>query len=325
MKKVILLCFFLLLFCLMACESSLDFNFDPTEVVVEVIDDEEKILDGALVKVFDSQTAFETEKATGNAGLEIAKGFTDTEGQVTFGSNDELDAKKDHFFYVSFRNRERFVDLNNFKATYKLANEDNKKGGKSYIQIQLQQAESAVSFFARELPENNFPLKIYLDGQLSGNINQPSNSIPTNPSATNESGIQSFHLSEGKNNWMVVSKTGCIWLGQVTIGSTETHSPLEMNLCQAGSISFWISDADNDLLPISISLSPNDKLGDLKNSLTNPPSSCFETNMLSVSRDAGEYSYFANSANGNCTWSGQFILGSGDCKLIKLERCNENN
>lgn len=322
MRKNIIISFLTLLL-FTECENNLEFNYDPTEFIIQVFDDDGNPLEGALVKLFDDFDKYEYEKATGNSNFELLKGFTDLEGNIVFGKNGDISTDKNHYLYISFRDRTRFVDLDNFSSNYTISSSNTKKGGKSYLSIKLEKAKSAFSFYTKALPESSLPVKIYIDGELSGTLSSLSSAEPSSISTTNDDGILSFRLSQGKTTWMGVSQTGCVWLGELVVGGTESHQAIEMTECQAGSISFWIAEEDKSLLPINISLSPNEKIGELTTSSSTTPTTCFSANTLSVSRGAGEYSYFATSANGNCSWSGQFVLASAGCKIIKLEQCTK--
>lgn len=310
----------MLLLVMTACESSLDFTFDPTEIEIAVTDDAGNALEGALVKVFDNEGDYNEELNTGNSNLEFDKGFTDASGKVIFGGDENYDSEKDHYFYVSFRDRERFADLDNFNKNYKLSKDNLRQGGKSRVTIGLEQAKSAVSFYSKEIPESSLPLSILIDGEEVGELTKLSSSDPSNPN-TNDASVLSFRLGQGTRSWMAISTSGCIWQGEVEIGSTETFTPISITTCEAGSVTFWVDEASADLLPIAVSLSPNDEVGSITTASATAPSDCFEPGYLSVSRATGDYTYYATSANGNCVWSGQLVITTDNCQTIKLSSC----
>ena len=57
MKKYQLI-FLAMTILLLGCKSNLDFDYDVTEIQVKVYDDQGELLNGALVKLFDSETAY---------------------------------------------------------------------------------------------------------------------------------------------------------------------------------------------------------------------------------------------------------------------------
>ena len=323
MRKIRMLLQVLAIGMLLGCENKLDFDFDPTEVEVQVLDDSGIPLQGAVIKVFDNENDYQEEKNTGNSNRELLRGTSDESGKVTFGADDKIDADKDHYFYVSFRDRTRFIDLDNFSSSYQLSSANTKKGGKTDVKIELSQAKSSYRFYSKDLPESSLPLKIYIDG---GNkpviIDELVDRAPV-PGSLLQDGEKLFKFSQGVTPYLVVSQTGCVWLGEIEVGGTEKQDTIGMNSCDAGSMSFWIAEKDKSLLPITVTLSPNDEIGKLTQSSSTEPESCFEENTLSVSRDAGEYSYFATSANGNCTWSGRITLPSAGCVIKQLENCDK--
>jgi hypothetical protein len=304
-----------------ACEDSLDFNYDPTEIEITIYKSKtgNEVLEGALVKVFESEEDYEVEINTGNSNLEVAKGFSDSEGVILFSEDDDIDDKKSYYFYVSFRDRAEFTDLDNLNENYVISSENIKQGGKTSANIFLQPSKSAVAFFGKELPTNSFPLNIFIDGENVGTLEEVAENDPQNASQNNES-VLSFRLSQGERDYMVVSSTGCIWQGSLNLGATESFTPIPVENCEAGSITFWADQENVSNLPVSISLAPNDAIGSISSSVAEEPE-CFGGAGLSVSRASGTYSYFATSANGNCTWSGQFNVVSGECSKIKLTNC----
>jgi hypothetical protein len=318
MKKYQLI-FLAMTILLLGCKSNLDFDYDVTEIQVKVYDDQGELLNGALVKLFDSETAYELEKNAGNSGLEIEKGFTSENGTLSFGGAGGLSFEKGYFLSVSFRDRERFVDLDNFGSSFRVPEDYLQRGGKTKLSVYLQQAKSSVSFYSRELSQSQLPISIYIGGQLIGEVNALAFSEPSAPSITQTADVLSFRLSQGEQAWHAVSSYGCVWTGIVKVGSTEGFTAISLDDCDAGAISFWVNESVENLLPISVSIGQNDVIGSITNSSS--PSSCFDEEGLSVSRAPGTYTYFAVSTNGNCTWSGSFTVRSAGCQMIELENC----
>ena len=149
-------------------------------------------------------------------------------------------------------------------------------------------------------------------------IAEAASSSPSNASGTGDD-VLNFKLGSGVKDWLVVSSSGCVWQDQVTLGTTESFNPISLDNCIAGSASFWVAKEDSLLLPISVSLSPNDYIDDVTTYKEAAPTTCFAEGTVSLSRSTGTYNYFATSANGNCTWAGVLEIAEGNCNVIRLE------
>ena len=321
MKKYLLGLMAIVLIALSGCESAIETLYDPTTLEITVYDDNGDVIEGALVKLFDSEEDYNEEIATGNSNLEVAKYFTDENGLVSFDDEkDNIDPQVDHFFYISFRDRDRFTDLDNFSGQYKVVADYIIQGGTTEANITLQQSKSSVTFFSTTLDASNFPLRVLLDGEEVGDIADIASAVPTNASGTGTD-VLNFKLGSGIKDWVVVSNSGCAWQDQITLGTTESFTPISLDNCTAGSASFWVAKADSLVLPVSISLSPNDYIGEVSDYQEAEPTACFTAGTLSLSRSTGTYNYFATSANGNCTWAGVLEITENDCNIIQLEGC----
>lgn len=321
MKKYLIGLIAVSLFILVGCESAIETTFDPTKLEITVYDDNGDPIEGALVKLFDNEEDYNEEIATGNSNLEVAKYFTDASGLVSFtDETGDVDPEVDHFFYISFRDRDRFTDLDNFSGQFKVAADYIIKGGTTVASISLEQSKSSVTFFSTTLDASNFPLRVLLDGEEVGDITEIASTTPTNASGTGND-VLNFKLGSGIKDWVVVSNSGCVWQDQITLGTTESFTPISLDNCTAGSASFWVAKEDSLVLPISISLSPNDYIGEVSEYQETEPTACFSDGTLSLSRSTGTYNYFATSANGNCTWAGVLEITENDCNVIQLEGC----
>jgi len=306
----------LIIFCLIAaCESSTDIIYQPTELKVTVLDDLGVPVKGAQVLIFDNEEALIEFREDGDLTNQDPV-LTNDNGQVVY---DDLDDQLNYYFFATYRDRSRFVDLENYNSSYAypgfLA-----KGSKTKATIQLEQADNIVVFFSLNQNVNQLPIDIFLEGDSVGRISQALDQAPTSP---NSSGTLSFRLRDGTTNWYSKSKLGCLWSGQLKLGSEDNFTLQEFGPCESGAVTFW-TDGDNSgegILPIQIRLNDKDVFGSLIKSGTTP-TTCFGGLGLSGSREIGTYNYYATSANGQCTWTGSIQIIKGECTLIKLEKCN---
>jgi len=303
----------ILLGVLLACESSTDIIFQPTELTLTVLDDRGLIVKGAQVLLFTSEQDFHAFKFDGDL-TNRTPFLTDDRGQVLFT---DLDEKLSYFFFATYRDRSRFVDLENYNRSFAYPG-FLIKGSKTFATIQLERSDNLVVFYSLTQNANQLPLDIFLDGDSVGRITQILDQPPTSP---NVSGTLSFRLRDGKTNWYGKSRLGCLWSGQFELGSDDNFTLQELVPCESGAITFWTESGNLDgVLPIAVTLNDKDIFGNLT-AEGNAVSTCF-TNGLSGSREVGSYTYVATSANGQCTWTGSLTVVKGECSIIKLEKCN---
>ncbi len=312
MKHYALVALFLLI---LACESSTDIIYQPTDLTLTIQDDRGIVIKGAQVVIFDNEEDFIEFRNTGDLTNQNPV-LTDDQGQVVYTN---LSEQLNYYFFATYRDRERFVDLENYNKAYAYPG-FLIKGSKTRATIKLEQADNIVVFFSLNQNASQLPIDIFLEGDSVGRINQTLEQQPTSP---NVGGTISFRLRNGITNWYSKSKLGCLWSGQLALGSEDNFTLQEFGTCESGAVTFW-TDGDNDgegILPIQIRLNDKDDFGSLSKSGTTP-GLCFGSQGLSGSRETGSYNYYATSANGLCTWTGSLQVIKGECTLIKLEKCN---
>jgi hypothetical protein len=298
---------------IVACESSVDILYEPTQLVLTVLDDRSAKVKGAQVLIFDNEEELNDFKKKGDIAKQKPV-LTDDNGQVVFT---DLDEKLRYYFFVTYRDRSRFVDLENYNKAFAYPG-FLIKGSSTRASIQLEPADNVVVFYSLDTNFTQLPLTIYLDGDSVGIVSQILSQPPSSP---NVSGTLSFRLRDGVTNWYGQSTLGCLWTGQFTLGTDDNFTLQELGTCESGAITFWTSDLNTDLLPIKVNLNDGDLFGNLTN-ISGTPDKCYTTQGLSGSREKGTYTYVATSANGLCTWTGSLTVSKGGCTQIELEKCN---
>lgn len=289
----------------------------PTNISINIFDDSENKITGITVYLYTNETDFEEAKLTGDFGDRIAQAIAEDGDSVSLTFFD-INPERDHFVIATFRDRERFIDLDNFSGSYKIPKDILTINGTTIVNINLQPAKSAISFYSQTLSTSNFPISVYLGGDSIGVLNDNTATIPTSPFTTN---AVSFRLSSS-DSWYAISSLGCVWAGDISIGGTETFTAKELGSCNAGSINFWADSTLLDKLPIKITLDGIDEIGDI-NATSLMPSDCFSGDGLSVGRDPGTYTYSAVSLSSNCSWNGVVTIQQGVCEIVQLNSCSE--
>jgi len=304
----------------MACKQTQKVTYDPSNVTVVVRDNNGNILSGAVVRMYDEQNAYRNGKQTGSETGFVSKQVTDGNGSVSFTN---LNTDKEYFFFVTYRDRAHFLDMDNsdkeFKFTKYLG-----KGTDSNVEIELSVSKSAVGFYAQPAIKSHLPIEISIDGDSIGSL---SDTLVSVPNSLNQKGTLSYRLSQGVHTWFAVSKLGCVWLGgTIQATGTESFNPIAMEECNAGSVSFYIDTANVKNLPIKVFLSntgQTEEIGTLGNNdyLLVAPTKFSSPKAVSVARGTGTYSYYATSLrNSNCSWQGLVTVGV-NYQSIKLPKC----
>lgn len=315
--RVVILCS--ALFTLLGCVKENIPDPYPTTLAINVYDDEGELLDGVGVYLFDDEERFSNAQLTGIAADNIGLAFTDIQNATTDSSSvffSDLSYDKDYYLYVSFRDRSRFIDLDNFQDNYFVSKDILDQEAITRVDVNLKPARSAVSFYVEGTSDAAFPIQLFIGNDSIGALVSNANATPTTPDDT--SGVLPFRLSSG-DTWYAYSSLGCIWYGDIEVGNTETFEAVELGSCNGGGITFWIDSAYADYLPIDITLDANDELGRLTKS--GEPSSCFGTSGLSVGREPGTYSYLATSSKSGCSWVGEVDVVTGECIFVQLDNC----
>ncbi|MFN5168403.1 MAG: hypothetical protein ACK5DD_02155 [Cyclobacteriaceae bacterium] len=298
---------------LFACESSTDIIYQPTELTLTVLDDRSLPVKGAQILLFTNEDDLNAFKQSGDLSQQQPV-LTNDVGQVVFP---DLDEQLRYYFFATYRDRTRFVDLENYNSSFAYPG-FLIKGSKTRATIQLERADNVVVFYSLTQNQTQLPIDIFLDGDSVGRINQV---IDQPPSSPNVSGTVSFRLRDGKTNWYSKSKLGCLWSGQFNLGATDNFTLQEFASCESGAITFWAENGNlTGVLPIRVTLNDKDNFGNLINESTSVIA-CFSDG-LSGSREVGFYTYIATSANGQCTWTGSFTVTKGECSIVKLDKCN---
>lgn len=302
---------FYLLFCF-SCKQNQKVIYDPTNVSIQVRNDQGVPQQGAQVRMFNDINAYLNSKNNGEENGFVEKVFTDASGNVNFK---KLDTDKEYYFLVNYRDRGRFVDLDNYDQEFKYS-KFLSKGVETLAEINLKPAKSIVGFYLPENLKGFLPVKLLIGIDTIGDLSQSVTSV----SGPTQKGILSFRLSPGKKQWTAVSSQGCIWFGDVNVQPTEGFTPIELKDCNGGSLSFYVGDENFNQLPIEITLNSSNNIGKL-NTTSSSQVTCFDKKALSVAGPPGKYTYTAVFKRGSCVVSDTITITKGNCKIIKLPNC----
>jgi hypothetical protein len=297
-----------------ACKTTEEVEYEPTVLEVFVLDDLGLKIPGVTVKLFDDINVYEEAKRTGVTSESIGIAISNNEGVATFSN---LNANSTFYLYIDHRDRVNLIDLNNFETKYRVS--DNMEiGGTTNVTSQLSPAKSAVSFYISSDVADQYPITIYIGGDEVGTIEESFDGVPTNAASN---GAFTYKINVG-TKWWAKSATGCLYSGEVDVDGTESFTPIELVECNAGSVTFWVSESQADLLPIQLVLNEEDEAGSITiSSIT--PTTCFGTDGLSLGREPGTYTYKASSFAGGCVQVDEFTIEQGTCQLIEITLCNE--
>lgn len=311
LRSVYIFILFLLCF---ACKQTQKVVYDPSNITVSVKNDLGSPQQGAQVRMFNDYNAYLNSKNNGEANGFIENVFTDASGSVIFN---QLNTDKEYYFLVNYRDRSRFADLDNYDQEFKFSKHLS-KGVETYADIELKPAKSIVGFYIPDSLKGYLPVKLYFGNDSIGSLTQSVTSV----SGPNQPGLISFRISPGKINWQAVSSQGCLWFGQVQVLQTENFSPIALQECNAGSVTFYIEGGAGNQLPIEITLNSSDFIGTLAQTSPNPLK-CFDKKSLTAARPIGKYTYTAVFKRNNCVITDTFSISRANCKIIKLPNCNK--
>lgn len=299
-----------------SCVTELIPDPSPTRLGINVLDDNKEKVYGVSVYLFDNEIDFNDAKKTGNVSKRIKEGITEQLGDSVSLVFTNLNYNSDYYVFVSYRDRKRFVDLDNFSTSYLVTQKILYQETTTTVNVNLSQAKSSISFYSNNAPASQFPIKIFLANDSIGKLTENTTGLP-NPSSTQ--GVLNYKISSG-DTWFAKSAGGCFWAGSIEVDGTESFLPIKLEDCDAGAITFWVKDVNASLLPIQLTLNGLDDIGSLQKS--GEALECFSEKGLSVGRKAGTYTYTAKSLSKSCNWTGTIDLGVGNCQMIELKPCN---
>ncbi|HAR19415.1 MAG TPA: hypothetical protein DCR46_02060 [Cytophagales bacterium] len=311
-RRTVLFCLFVFV-SFVACKQTKKVIFDPTDLSILVRNDLGTPQQGAQVRMYNDVNAYLNSKNNGAEEGFVEKAFTDAAGLVTFT---DLNTDKEYYFLVTYRDRVRFADLDNFDEGFKFSKYLS-KGVNTNAEIHLKPANSIVGFYVPSSLAGYLPVQFYVDNDSIGSIAETVSSV----SGPSQTGLLSFRFAQGKKKWMAKSSQGCIWYGEVNVLPTESFSPtpLQEN-CNAGSVSFYVGQESLNQLPIEITFSPSDKIGTLYNT-SSVPTTCFYPNTVTAARPIGKYTYTATYKRTNCVITDTITITKASCRIVKLPSC----
>ena len=312
-KHLSILCAVFIGLLITSCPEPVQPEVQATSFVINVFDDlGEALPSNVQIFIYDDENEYLEDKDLGTFTQGIPY-LTDSIGSVTI--SDKIDHQNDYYLIIVYRDRSRFVDLDNFDADYRIPDEYIFESTDTYFNVNLKQSKSAISFYIEDFPEEQFPVSILLDGDTIGELTINSEGIPNLPFEDN---TISYKLSKS-GQWTAISSLGCFWYGDISVGGTQTFTPIGLGECATGGVTFYSNDT-TDIYPLKVILNNNDDVGFIEEQGT--PQSCFDGSYgLSVSREPGEYSYTISSKDGACQLSGSVLFTLDSCTMVELPKC----
>jgi hypothetical protein len=143
-----------------SCKSSTDIIYEPTELTLTILNDLGVPQKDAQVRIFDNEQELDDFRIRGILTQDQPARLTDANGQLVYA---ELDEKLKYYFFVTYRDRTRFLDLENFNRQYILPG-FLKRGAKTTATIQLEKSDNVVVFYSLPFNQTQLPAALYLDG-----------------------------------------------------------------------------------------------------------------------------------------------------------------
>jgi hypothetical protein len=308
-----LFCIYLLLILVLSnsCKKESDVFPDDVSITFKVYDDNDSLVTGAKISIYDNFQSYLNGVASQNTGFSIDSGISQAAG-TTFN----LKAQTDYWVYVSFDDPVRLLKMSNANISSQLD-----KFLKSEVinaRIKIAPSNANISFWS-DL-SNQVPITVIFNSIT----NTLSNTMASAPAGPGNPNALTFSVQPGTYSYYAKGPKNCLWTGQVKIAN-GAFKAIQLPTCNTGQITFYTTQAATipNTFPIKIVLDNLDNAG----LISTPSSSAYtcgsalDPNALNVYRDPNTYTYVAQTADQRCTWTGTFTLSANGCMSIALPLC----
>lgn len=314
MGKSSYLLIFLSIVVLNACQTSQNVDKLKTELQLTVMDENGKLLTGAVIAVFNNNATYlaKSPSYSTEGAVAVDTTFNGISVISTLNATDNYRVSVHYKDYNAYPGL--FVDLDNNGANYNVLNKLY-DGSLTSAKITLKPANGFVTFWTNSSNDLKLPIKVSFN-----EINTTStitSSFGSQPIA-GTTGATTIKLAKGAYRFNLISKTGCVYFDTVNIsGGDSKYKKFES--CNTGRLSFWAGQSLNSSLPITLILNNNDTLGVINSVFSFSPTDCYASNLLFTDYAPGNYFYTAISKSSQTVWSGKVAVTKDNCSLIEIK------
>jgi hypothetical protein len=301
----------LMIFLFENCKKESDLYPEDVTINFKIYDDNQILITGAKVYLFDNEQSYTTALATNNPVSYSIDSAISSITAITF----KLKAETNYWILVSYNDVTRTLTLSNSGISSQL--DKFAKGSIVNSNISIGPSNANVSFWTAA--GNQVPISIHFNGQI---IDLTNNSLTAAPLAPGDPGALNFQVPPGIYPYYAVGLNNCVWTGSLNV-QAGTFTPVQLNQCDRGVVSFYTPVASSaNTYPISVVLNNLDNAGSVAGAY--PSFVCGDpanANVLTVFREPGTYTYVAKSNDGRCTWTNTFTISANSCTVIQLPFC----
>jgi len=293
-------------------------DFSPeSEIQIIVKNDQEEVINGADIRIYESEEEFHKAINTPELNYESAnaRAASTASGHAHF----KLKPERPYFILITYYDSLRKKMLSNLGISSSI----NPLPSQStiYLQMRIKPFDANILFFTTN------PIKLPIDIVVSDRNGIYTNSVLNKVyiginslPGINNTNILVLTRQPGTYAYSAKSADGCVWTGIVTLPLGKTTS-VNMSVCKMATITFYTSNVKQELLPLTVILNDVDTLGQITSRQLAYTCGGDATSALVTRRDKGLYNYLIKSRNGTCVWSGSIVANEDDCLVIKVEDC----
>jgi hypothetical protein len=294
-----------------SCKKESDVFPDDVTITFKVYDDQDSLITGAKISIYDNFQAYLNGVAAQNTGFSIDSAISSPTGSTFI-----LKPKTDYWILVTYDDLARVVKLSNVNISSQLDQLDKSEVISAIIRIAP--SNGNISFWSDAT--NTVPIEVIFNS-ISDTLYTTMTAAPASPGNTN---ALNFTVQPGIYSYYAKGPKNCLWTGSVKITNGEFQA-IQLNTCTTGQITFYTtqSTAIPGTYPISVVLDNLDNAGSLSTPVASPYicGSALDGNALNIYRDPNTYTYVAQTADKRCTWTGSFTLVANGCVSIGLPLC----
>lgn len=228
-----------------------------------------------------------------------------------------IDPSQTYFLWVKYYNKQSKLSFTNIGFNESYIIEPLPNNLDVSVNVTLGAVDGNIIFWSDD--QNQFPIKVSYGGR-DFVLNSSVLTITDQNLSENDAVI--INERNSSETYYAKNDYGCVWTGRTQFAKGKNNY-IRLEPCNVGQIAFYIPQALQTQFPINIIINEDDNIGNLNG--TRNFYNCGDdfTNVVYQYRNAGKYTYFANSANNGCVWAGEFEISKDSCTIIRLQTCNE--
>lgn len=323
--------FFLLALLFVSCIRESE-NFKPiVKLNLTVVDDLNQPVVGARVLAFDDSSTFTNAYLTGDYSQDRLPRIAGNPGSIVTGNNGYVSfivaPEKEYYILLVYDDIRREFFMSNYGISGLLS----KIPKRTTLDITaiIGPQNGNVIFYSTS--NNQTPIQVNV-GSTGNAILGSITGIYTSPDTPGVASPNIFKARRqpGRSRYFAKSDQGCVWDGEIVIEKGK-NTYVNLDNCLTGRVAFHAQESSGSVYPISITLGgfnlpgESPQLLSVRDALTCDQLSSISPSNASVAqfqRSIGTYSYYAQSADGQCVWTGNLVVAEEDCKIVTLGPCN---